>query len=164
MTFYFIWNYYTSLLLGGEMTYPYLLPTLGSAAAVSISVWFFSKTTTYLVAWYMLFFTFLFTFTDPNNPANQDFGGLMALALVVVPIIIIYLARKIITKAVVGFVSGLYMSIGLLIVILSEKIKSGTIFTERPTYILYVLGAFLIGGIIFQFSPFANKKVITEEE
>jgi hypothetical protein len=143
------------------MTYPYLLPALGSAAAVSISVWFFSKTTTYLVAWYMLFFTFLFTFVDP---VKQNFGGLKLLALIIVPIIIIYLTRKIIIKAVVGFVSGLYMSVGLLIVILSEKFKSGAIFTEQPTYILYVLGAFLIGGIIFQFSPFANKKVITEEE
>jgi len=87
---------------------------------------------------------------------------ILGLITLILPIVIVYFIRKIITKVTLGFFSGFNIAFGILSIILIEKFKSGAIFSDQPTYIFIVLLVCLAGGVYFQFSPYANNKTTTE--
>jgi hypothetical protein len=140
--------------------YPYFTVFAIYLALSTFGTWYFAKFFTYVLLWEILFVV-LIIFT---TKVGLEKSGILVLALFTIPIVVIYLTRKIIIKLSIGLLSGFNAAIGLLIIILMEKFKSGAIFMEQPTYMLVILLLFLVGGVYFQFSPFANKEVSAKEE
>ncbi len=154
----FATTYLASSLLGyfmltSEMDYPYFSMFIGITAAITLGIWLFSKFFTYFIAWEIIALIILFFALKISGGESNPILGL---AVLILPIVIVYYFRKIITKITLGFFSGFYVAFGLLSIILIEKFKSGEIFSEQPTYMLIILITCLAGGVYFQFSPFAN--------
>ncbi|MEN8928591.1 MAG: hypothetical protein ABF242_09695 [Flavobacteriales bacterium] len=159
-----ITNLFTSLLFyliaNADSGYPYFGIFLLITASITLGIWFFSKFFTYLLVWEVLVVVLIILMTK----ITDEKSGLIVLAIFVVPAVIVYFTRKIIINLTIGLISGLNVAIGLLVIILMEKFKTGAIFMEQPTYMLVILLLFLVGGVYFQFSPFANKEVSAKEE
>lgn len=134
-------------------SYPYFSIFLGITLAITLGIWFFSKTFTYLIAWEIIALVMMFI---GIKLTGGEPSAILSLVVLILPIAIVYYFRKIITKITLGFFSGFNIAFGLLSIILIEKIKSGEIFSEQPSYMLIILLVCLIGGVYFQFSPFAN--------
>ena len=140
-------------------SYPYLSVFLGVTLAITLGIWFFAKAFTYILAWEIIFILLLGFNLKVSGGGPNPILGLITLIL---PIVIVYFIRKIITKVTLGFFSGFNIAFGILSIILIEKFKSGAIFSDQPTYIFIVLLVCLAGGVYFQFSPYANNKTTTE--
>ena len=134
--------------------FPYLWITFGVNGVIALGIFLFSRLFTYLIAWEMIAIPLLIISMKLSGGGSNPLLGLIAL---VVPIIAVYLLRKIVKKIAIGFFSGLTIAIGLLLFILFEKFKTGEIFNEQPTYMLVILLVLLAGGVYFQFSPYANR-------
>ena len=132
---------------------PFFSIFLGITVAITLGIWFFSKTFTYLIAWEIIALVMMFI---GIKLTGGEPSAILSLVVLILPIAIVYYFRKIITKITLGFFSGFNIAFGLLSIILIEKIKSGEIFSEQPSYMLIILLVCLIGGVYFQFSPFAN--------
>lgn len=137
--------------------YPYLTYALGFAAIGALGMWIWTRFFTYLIAWEIIAGAMLIAIQSIVGEGPNTLAGLVVLIL---PIVAVYLLRQIIKKLAIGFFSGLVISIGLMMVVLIEKFKTGEIFAEPPTYFLLILMLFIAGGVAFQFTPYANSPEI----
>ena len=133
--------------------YPYLTYALGFAAIGALGMWIWTKFFTYLIAWEIIAGAMLIMVKSIVGDGQNTAAGI---AVLILPIVAVYLLRNIIKKLAIGFFSGLVTAIGIMLIVLIEKFKSGEIFSEPPTYLLIILLLFIATGVGYQFSPYAN--------
>jgi hypothetical protein len=160
MATYFIFNYPNQILEFSPEKFPFLKWVLIFNLATALCIFIFSKVFTYLVAWGIMAGPMLFIALKISAGGSNPILGLFVLIL---PIVIVYLIRKIIKKITLGIFSGLSVGLGLSSVILIGSFKSGDFSSSSPIILGFVLAFSIAGGIFFQFSKFNIERLKQSE-